>query len=247
MEPAELRCEQISAQDIPSRYVLGELSEPEQDAFEQHYFECERCFEAVRTCQALQASLARRPRRNWLPWAACAAAAALLLAAGLELVRRPVSPAPVPHAAVKAAPAPMQLLAEFTPPVYTSPQLRSASGGPFTDAMARYQQGDWTGAIAQLRPIMEQNPDHQAAHFFLGICYLLTKNPADGIPLLQDAVRLGGAAYLEEAHYYLAKAYLGKNDATRARAELNAIVDLHGDMEPQVRDLLGKLDAAEVK
>src|SRR5580658_4596617 len=168
MEPPELTCEQISAQDIPSRYVLGELSEAEQDQFEQHYFECGRCFEAVRIRQSLGGALSRRAGRNWLRWAALAAAAAVLLAVGVHLVwRRSVLTAHIPPA-VAPAPPRMDLLAAFDPPLYTAPNLRSPADRRFADAMQRYQQRDWAGAIAGLREVVEENPDRNAARFYLG-------------------------------------------------------------------------------
>ena len=56
----ELSCDQIAAHAFAERYLLGELSEPERDAYERHYFDCERCFHelttvgAVRIIQSLQ-------------------------------------------------------------------------------------------------------------------------------------------------------------------------------------------------
>ncbi len=102
-------------EQIAERYFLGELSDDEAEAYEAHYFECERCAEYVveelqmlesgRAVAMLDASRpaapspvaniaeARRKRREWLPMAA---AAALVLAIGTPLLMRgPAQPAPV--------------------------------------------------------------------------------------------------------------------------------------------------------
>lgn len=63
------------------RYLLGEMLEEEQDAFEQHYFACAECAEDVRTASAflenLKAVAAQEPavvrvrvpeRRRWFGW-----------------------------------------------------------------------------------------------------------------------------------------------------------------------------------
>src|SRR5437667_1484730 len=51
-------CEEVKHADIIKKYLLAELSEPEQDAFEQHYFECADCFDELQTYRALQSELA---------------------------------------------------------------------------------------------------------------------------------------------------------------------------------------------
>jgi hypothetical protein len=75
-----------------ARYLVGRLTEAEAEAFEAHYFGCERCWAEVRTAQELRAAL--RPggatraaaRRPWMPFAA---AAALLVAVGAWMLVRP--------------------------------------------------------------------------------------------------------------------------------------------------------------
>lgn len=62
------------------RYLLGEMSESELDAFEQHYFECRECADELKAASifldnlkqvaAEEPSLARRPepQRDWFGW-----------------------------------------------------------------------------------------------------------------------------------------------------------------------------------
>jgi hypothetical protein len=72
------------------RYFLGELSESERDAFEEHFFDCRVCADTVRAGAAMFASgrqvasederFRRFRRKTWLS----AAAAALVVTIGLQ-------------------------------------------------------------------------------------------------------------------------------------------------------------------
>jgi tetratricopeptide (TPR) repeat protein len=91
-------CEKVRGQDLVTRYVAGDLSGEDMDAFEQHYFGCEECLSAVQIGQAIREgatkepvqdtpgpkvvampAVARPPRRGWM--IPLAAAAALVVAA----------------------------------------------------------------------------------------------------------------------------------------------------------------------
>lgn len=79
---------------LAARYLAGRLSEAEAEAFEAHYFACDRCWAEVRAAQEIRAALGGRKekahpasRPRWLPLAAAAALAASLGA--WMLVRTP--------------------------------------------------------------------------------------------------------------------------------------------------------------
>jgi hypothetical protein len=72
------------------RYILGEMKDAERDAFEEHYFCCPICAEAIRTADALKGEMKdalsggrfEQRRRWWFPWPVLIpAAAAMVLAA----------------------------------------------------------------------------------------------------------------------------------------------------------------------
>lgn len=90
---------EIDTQDLIDRYVRRDLDAATAEAFEQHYFACDRCFAQVQELEALRAAVAEmddatpalapvsRPFMTWLFMAA-----SLALAAGLGwmvLVRVP--------------------------------------------------------------------------------------------------------------------------------------------------------------
>lgn len=98
---------EATAMEATDRYLLGELTAAEADAFEEHYFECIECAEELRIGMqfmsggrglARQASIPAAPpapvvsiaerrarRRTWIP---AAAAAALVLAIATPLLMK---------------------------------------------------------------------------------------------------------------------------------------------------------------
>ena len=104
MEPTRITHERVEQEDLDTRYLAGTLSDEEADAFEEHYFSCDRCWSAVqlglgvRGAEAPEKADARgaaprvhrtgaapstmaRPRRQWMPIALAAAVA--MMAFGL--------------------------------------------------------------------------------------------------------------------------------------------------------------------
>ena len=101
-------CAFVEEQDVVSRYVGRKLSPEEAEAFEEHYFSCERCWAEVQAATELRAALEEKatglpetsglapqssrviqgPWRTWAPLAA-AAAIAFAIGAGFLISRRP--------------------------------------------------------------------------------------------------------------------------------------------------------------
>jgi hypothetical protein len=95
MNDALITCEIVDEQDLDTRYLAGTLSEAGAEAFEAHYFGCDRCWALVRRGQEAKAALAappgtltiaRPPAVRARPWLAVAASLAVL-AAGLQTWR----------------------------------------------------------------------------------------------------------------------------------------------------------------
>ena len=103
------KCGRIGAGD-PERYVLGELSEAEREAFETHYLQCADCLEELERYRDLQTALQRAApsiraepftpaaRRQWV-WGA--AAVSVVAVIGLAIWLRGPTPEgrPLPGAA----------------------------------------------------------------------------------------------------------------------------------------------------
>jgi hypothetical protein len=100
MEPTQITCTRVEEEDLDARYLAGTLSEEEAEAFEEHYFGCDRCWSAVqlgldaraanalgteRTAEKPAAVVARGSgdrasrmvRRSWWPLALAASVAVI--------------------------------------------------------------------------------------------------------------------------------------------------------------------------
>ncbi len=84
MAEQPMTCEWVDQNELDRRYLEGRLSEAEANAFEEHYFGCDRCWELVKGGAGLRAAQrggeairARRARAWWKP---------LAIAAGLAIV-----------------------------------------------------------------------------------------------------------------------------------------------------------------
>jgi hypothetical protein len=98
--------------DIRSLYLAGSLPDKDAAAFEEHYFACERCAEAVETGSNLRSVFGNVPvrsvtpparvTRTWLPLAAAAAVAFLGLAVWQLARRGPVEGSTSVHRSAEA-------------------------------------------------------------------------------------------------------------------------------------------------
>jgi tetratricopeptide (TPR) repeat protein len=272
-------CGTVAREEILENYLLGRLSEADREAFEEHYFECARCFDDLQTLQAIQGELrlagaqfeaeTTRPFLRWAP--AAGFAAVLVLAVGVLLwTRWPAPPGsseaskaqPPPRAqspekpraevpATSAASEPsLDQLARVDPPQYEPRTLRGATDeatARFQRGMEHYRKADYGGAVADLRAAAELDPDAAHSCFFLGISYLMSGQDSAAIHWLRATIALGDSAYLEEAHMYLAKAFLRRKDVRAAETELNKVVQLRGSSSGQARQLLSQLDRLKAR
>jgi hypothetical protein len=163
----------------------------------------------------------------------------------------PAQPSPAPATGQTTRPAspsavPIAVLARVDPPIYLPLSLRGPrdeAAERFGTAMTRYAEKDYAGAIPDLRAAVGLNPKAPHALFFLAICELLTSHIDPAVEGLQKTIALGESPYLEEAHFYLAKARLRQNRLQDARDELTRTVERRGRLERGARQLLAQLDA----
>jgi hypothetical protein len=92
MTARTITCALVDEEDLDQRYLAGTLPPEQAEAFEEHYFGCERCWERVQYGLAVRAAdrgpaagdvilPARQPGRRW--WGLAAAAAVVLIAVGV--------------------------------------------------------------------------------------------------------------------------------------------------------------------
>jgi tetratricopeptide (TPR) repeat protein len=144
----------------------------------------------------------------------------------------------------------LSVLARVEPPPYAAAVLRSPhdeAAAKFDAAMRLYVKRDYRGAVPGLEAAIAQRPDVPQYAFFLGVCYLLTERTDPAVAELQKAIAVGESPYLEEAHFYLAKARLRQGDIAAAREELERTIDRRGRLETEARRLLAQVNALPQK
>lgn len=247
-----MQCQDIQAGETGTRYLRGELSGPERDAYEVHYFECERCFTELEALRLMQAGLARQAaairaeplgsRWGWL-WIAAPALAGLALLGFFLMPPSPPAAVVVETAKTEAKkPAsPLVALARYEAPAYREAYLRGADTTPrFRQAMSAYRAQDYASAMKALRTA---GPDARTL-FFLAASELLNGEAAAAQSTAARVIAAGETPYLEEAYFLRAKANLALNDAAAATADLEKLVALEGDWAAHGRTLLNQVRAA---
>lgn len=249
-------CDHIERNEIVEKYLSGRLGGAEQEEYEAHYFSCSKCREKLQVGRMLQEKLwekgdklvsatakpARAPigRRVWVY---SAAAAVLVIAAAAVLwwqLGRPGRP----QGGEKATSPSLLMLAGIKPPIYIPPALRGAqdeAAERFRAGMMLYQEGRYDAAIPDLEAASDLNPEGPGIRFFLGICLLLTGQTEAGIGELRTTISLGESVYLEEAHFYLGKALLGRGDVGRAKDEFNWVLERGDSLKEEAAQILAQL------
>lgn len=136
-------------------------------------------------------------------------------------------------------------LAIVVPPPYVAVPVRSddtadavATQQAFAAAMARYRAQDYRGAADRLRAVVATQRDMTAAPFFLGIAELMLRRPAPATRALQRVADSGATPFADEAHFYLAKAALQREDLATAERELAHAVAADAGPGDEARTLL---------
>jgi tetratricopeptide (TPR) repeat protein len=248
-------CDQIEREEIIEKYLTGRLDRAVQEEFEAHYFSCSKCLQKLQVSRLLQEKLweqgekilpqAQKPyrvRTGRRAWAISAAAVVLIVAAAALWwqFRRPGQP----PAGTNEIPSSLLMLARIEPPSYIRPALRGAEDDAaerFQIGMKCYVEGRYGEAIPDLRTAAELNPNRAGIRFFLGICLLLTEKTNEGIGELRKTISLGDSPYLEEAHFYLAKALLRKGDVGGAKGELNWVLEKGSNLKEEAARILAQL------
>ena len=167
------------------------------------------------------------------------------------------TPAPTPQALPPDAPVPqtpveapsrhavLAQLALMVPPRYVPLAVRSGEAPPagsFDAAMAHYVAGRHREAAAALGALSKATPADPGIAFFWGISELALGRTAAARDGLTRAIAADVQPYADEAHFYLAKAYLAEDAVDQARRELRYAVEHEAGPEGEAQKLLAALD-----
>ena len=204
-----------------------------------------------------------RPFTPWLPALGLAAAAAAFAVGTALFIRQPHSSAPPvsPTTSRKETPVPgrpipqqpaqtiaaepsLEQLARVDPPRYEPLKLRGTTDeatAAFQRGMERYGRADYAGAVENLRAAAGLDPDGIHILFFLGISHLMLGQDDAAIDRLGSTIARGDSAYLEEAHFYLAKVFLRRKDFAGAESHLKTVIQLRGSKGDEAQRLLTQI------
>lgn len=220
-------------------YLNGELTEAQAASFEEHYFGCSACLEAIRVRQSGVHALARlsraAPARMRLWWGVVAAA--LVIGATLYVVRRNGSPI----LSGRSSAASLAELSHAEPPKYAPTIAGGSDDEPrrlFVEAMRYYSAGDVDRAVAGLETSWRGDSARPETGFYLGAAFLVTNRVDRAIEALRTTVTLGESPFLERSKVLLAKAYLRREAIDEARRELREVVEGGGELRGEAARLL---------
>ena len=159
----------------------------------------------------------------------------------------PAPPGPTASTPPIEAPSRRAVLAQLAmiiPPRYVPIAMRGEAppAGTFDAAMTHYVAGRHGEAAAALRALSEATPADPGIAFFWGISELAVGRPAAAREGLTRAIAADVQPYADEAHFYLAKAWLAEGAVDRARTELRYAVEHEAGPEGEAQRLLAALD-----
>lgn len=230
-------------------YEFGGLDQSDKAAFLGHLFGCEYCHDQAYSMEPVaiafrnhrttlqrsrtSAPVVRTPSSQWsvlllaLKRAAPLTVSVLLVIGGALVAWRATSKPPTQVE--------VSQWADIKVPkaVYTAPETAVVVREPdtiFVRAMAAYQRDDFDAAIEQLQTLSEMRPSNLGeVSFYEGVSLLLVGRSRDAIAALRLAVENGDRRQVEKSRYYLALAYLKRNQLPQAIAEVDAVIESGGE------------------
>ncbi len=228
-------------------YVDNRLTPERRVQIEAHLDQCRLCSEAVEGVRIypdrkelqesfvsptdnirLQASLRNFLQHHWKAAYALAAVLALGLASVLYLAKDQPN---------------QTLFADFFhryPSAFSLVRGEQAAG-KLAAALRQYEAENFAGALQIFQEILAAEPSNMTAHFYVGLVRLETKDSPGAITHLQNVLQDKKHELAEPAAWYLALAYLQKNDLAQAKLRLSQIIAEDGAYKEKAAKLLERL------
>jgi len=115
------------------------------------------------------------------------------------------------------------------------------AGGKLAAALGQYEAENLAGASKIFQEILAAEPGNTPAHFYAGLVCLELKDSPSAIVHLQNARKDQSHELAEPAAWYLALAYLQKNDMAEAKSRLRQIIAEDGAYKEKAAKLLERL------
>lgn len=108
-------------------------------------------------------------------------------------------------------------------------------------AIQQYDKGNYQEAIHKFEAIIRIDATNTAAHFFIGVSFIETKDFAKAIENLNYVVVQNDTAFIEHAEWYLALCYIKTNQTKQATAILHRIASGNTFYKVMATDALRKM------
>jgi hypothetical protein len=132
----------------------------------------------------------------------------------------------------------------FKPYPNTIPLVRgSVSSGDLEVAMTQYELGNYSNSLSLLKTIITNDADNVTAHFYSGICLLVTNQATEAILHFENVNKESN--FGELADWYAALAHLKNNNKKTAKQILNRIVKTGETYRGKSTELLKKINALQ--
>ncbi|MCJ7524763.1 MAG: zf-HC2 domain-containing protein [Candidatus Aminicenantes bacterium] len=240
-----MRCNEF--QNLIDAYLQETINEPRREKFEEHFFQCRKCFLGLKLNEALQnkdvrITLEEKPRvfvlKLFKPLLVMSSLFLLILFSVLLVQQKRQT----------------RLLLEisaFEIPPYHQGELRSIPENgatieaKFSRAMKYLQERQFRPALNQLEgPLMEEAA-YPKIEFFRAICYL-GEDEADKAGEIFDAIiRAMDPAYFDEALYYKGFVLLRQGQKQAARDQFEKLAGMLSPMSMKASAMVKKIEAID--
>lgn len=119
------------------------------------------------------------------------------------------------------------------------------AGGKFATALGQYEAENFLAALKIFQEILAAEPKNITAHFYAGLVCLELKDSPSAMFHLQNARKDKSHELAEPAAWYLALAYLQKNDMAATQSMLSQIITEDGAYKEKAAKLLESLRTSE--
>ena len=237
-----MKCHEF--QDLIESYLRETIEEPRRELFEEHFFQCRKCFLGLKINETLQNKGVRIPLEEKPRLFSFRILRPVLAMAGLFLVIL-TSALLLRHDRRTDR---LRELATFELPLYHQGEMRGRAESnarleaEFTRAMRFFQDRDFRAALQ----ILEQPAFRAAAYpkydFFRAISLLGNGEADKAAGILDLIIRSMDPAYFDEALYYKGFVLLRQDRQLQARAQFAKLAGMLSPMAGKARAMVRKID-----
>lgn len=237
-----MKCHEF--QDLIESYLRETIEESRREQFEEHFFQCRKCFLGLKINEALQSKAVGIPVEDKPRFFALKVLRPMLAMAALFLII--LSSVLLLQHDRRAGR--LRELARFDLPLYHQGEIRGGAENAatledeFSRAMRSFQARDFHAALE----ILEQPAFAAAAYpkydFFRAISLLGADEAGKAGAILDAIIGDMDPAYFDEALYYKGFVLLRQGKRQEARSQFMKLAGMLSPMSGKARAMVGKID-----